>query len=91
MDILSDLLREAGLRRRVLDVHEVRDTDVLRFPCERSVGFHVVLEGTLYVHTDGEAAPLMLDAGEETAAPRPGQILTSTADKQFGRDNLGGF
>jgi AraC-like DNA-binding protein len=64
MDILSDLLREAGLRRRVLDVHEVRDTDVLRFPCERSVGFHVVLEGTLYVHTDGEAAPLMLEAGD---------------------------
>lgn len=37
------------------------------------------------------AGTLMLDAGEETAAPRPGQILTSTADKQFGRDNLGGF
>ena len=37
------------------------------------------------------AGTLMLDAGEEIAAPRPGQILTSTADKQFGRDNLGGF
>lgn len=34
---------------------------------------------------------LMLDQGEEIAAPRPGQILTSTADKQFGRDKLGGF
>lgn len=34
---------------------------------------------------------LMLDQGEETAAPRPGQILTSTAEKQFGRDKLGGF
>lgn len=34
---------------------------------------------------------LMLDQGEETAAPRPGQILTSTAEKRFGRDNLGGF
>ena len=34
---------------------------------------------------------LMLDQGEETAAPRPGQILTSTAEKQFGRDMLGGF
>ncbi len=37
------------------------------------------------------AGTLMLDQGEETAAPRPGQILTTTADKQFGRDNLGGF
>lgn len=37
------------------------------------------------------AGTLMLDAGEETAAPRPGQILTNTAEKRFGRDNLGGF
>jgi phage gp36-like protein len=34
---------------------------------------------------------LMLDAGEEVAAPRPGQILTSTDPKRFGRDSLGGF
>lgn len=34
---------------------------------------------------------LMLDQGEEAAAPRPGQILTSTEPKRFGRDNLGGF
>jgi phage gp36-like protein len=37
------------------------------------------------------AGTLMLDAGEEVAAPRPGQILTNTADKQFGRANLDGF
>lgn len=37
------------------------------------------------------AGTLMLDQGEETAAPRPGQILTNTADKRFGRDNLGSF
>ena len=37
------------------------------------------------------AGTLLLDQGEETAPPRPGQILTSTADKRFGRDNLGGF
>lgn len=37
------------------------------------------------------AGTLMLDAGEETAAPRPGQILTSTAEKRFGRDNMGSF
>ncbi len=37
------------------------------------------------------AGTLVLDQGEETAAPRPGQILASTAEKRFGRDNLGGF
>jgi phage gp36-like protein len=34
---------------------------------------------------------LRLDQGEETVAPRPGQILTNTDPKRFGRDNLGGF
>lgn len=37
------------------------------------------------------AGTLMLDAGEETAAPRPGQILTNTAEKRFGRDNMDSF
>lgn len=37
------------------------------------------------------AGTLMLDAGEETAAPRPGQILTTTAEKRFGRDNMDSF
>ena len=37
------------------------------------------------------AGMLMLDQGEEIAEARPGQILTNTAPKQFGRDNLGGF
>ena len=37
------------------------------------------------------AGTLMLHAGEETAAPRPGQILTNTAEKRFGRDNMDSF
>lgn len=32
-----------------------------------------------------------LDAGEETAAPRPGQILTSGPERKFDRNSLGGF
>jgi AraC-like DNA-binding protein len=64
MDLLSDLFREAGLRRRLLDVHGVPPDLALRFPCERSLGFHVVLEGTLYVHPGGDAAPLRLEAGD---------------------------
>jgi len=70
MDILSELLREAGLRRRLLDVHGVPDTQALRFPCDRSVGFHVVVEGTLFIHTEGEAAPLRLDAGDVAVMQR---------------------
>lgn len=79
MDILSDLLREAGLRRRLLDLHGVPEGRALRFPCERSVGFHVVLEGTLYVHTDGEALPLRLEAGDVAVMQRGCQHLLTTS------------
>ncbi|MFO6448921.1 gp436 family protein [Erythrobacter sp. NE805] len=37
------------------------------------------------------AGTLMLDQGEETAAPRPGQILTSSDGRNFGRDNMESF
>ncbi len=64
MDLLNDLFREAGLRRRLLDVHGVPPDRALRFPCERSLGFHVVLAGTLYLHPAVGAAPLRLEAGD---------------------------
>ncbi len=64
MDLLNDLFREAGLRRRLLDVHGVPPDRALRFPCERSLGFHVVLAGTLYLHPGVGAAPLRLEAGD---------------------------
>lgn len=34
---------------------------------------------------------IKLDAGQEEAAPRPGQILTSGPERRFTRDSLGGF
>ena len=37
------------------------------------------------------AGTLKLDQGEEEAAPRPGQILTSSDPQRFGRDNLRGY
>lgn len=40
---------------------------------------------------DIAAGKIKLDGGTEEAAPRPGQILTSGADRLLGRDSLGGF
>ena len=40
---------------------------------------------------DISAGKLKLDNGQEEAAPRPGQILTSGADRLLGRDSLSGF
>jgi AraC-like DNA-binding protein len=84
MDILSDLLRESGLRRRLLDVHAVPDGRALRFPCARSVGFHVVLEGTLYIHTDGDALPLRLEAGDVAVMGRGCHHLLTTCERAAG-------
>ena len=49
MDILSDILHVAGLRRRLLDLHGLTPEAALRFPCERSFGLHAVTRGRAFV------------------------------------------
>lgn len=64
MDILSELFRDAGLRRRLLTLHAPPEDAALRFPCDRSVGFHVVLSGTLFLQAEGLDEPVALRAGD---------------------------
>jgi AraC-like DNA-binding protein len=64
MDLLSDLLREAGLHRRLLDLHRLAPQTALRFPCERSIGLHVVTQGRAWLHAPTLDAPLELAAGD---------------------------
>jgi AraC-like DNA-binding protein len=64
MDLLSDLLREAGLHRRLLDLHRLSPQTALRFPCERSIGLHVVTEGRAWLHAPTLPEPLGLAAGD---------------------------
>ena len=64
MDLLSDLFQQAGLRRRLLGLRQIDSGSALQFPCERSVGLHVVMQGTVYVHAPTLAEPLPLHAGD---------------------------
>lgn len=64
MDLLSDLFRQAGLRRRLLDLRHIANNSALQFPCERSVGLHVVLQGAVYLHAPSLPEPLRLEAGD---------------------------
>jgi AraC-like DNA-binding protein len=64
MDLLSDLFRQAGLRRRLLDLRHIASQQALQFPCDRSVGLHVVLQGAVYLHAPSLAEPLRLEAGD---------------------------
>lgn len=64
MDILSDILHVAGLRRRLLNLHALTPDAALRFPCERSFGLHTVTRGRVFVHAPNLDAPLELQAGD---------------------------
>lgn len=64
LDLLTDLLQQAGLRRRVLGGRAVPVGVALRFPCDKSLGLHVVMQGPVHVHAPGLAAPLALGTGD---------------------------
>ena len=64
MDLLTDVLLQAGLRRRLLDLRALSPTKPLRFPCERSIGLHVVSQGQAFVHAPSAAEPLALARGD---------------------------
>jgi AraC-like DNA-binding protein len=84
MDVLTDLFRESGLRRRLLNLRHLPAGQALRFPCERSVGFHVVLRGTAYIHAPGESAPLELHAGDIAVMARGCEHLLAATPQLSG-------
>lgn len=70
MDLLTDIFRQAGLRRRLLDQRQLRDATALQFPCERSMGVHLVTAGQVYLHAPSLAQPLCLQAGDVAVMAR---------------------
>lgn len=64
MDLLTDILQQSGLRRRLLDLRELTPAVALRFPCGRSIGLHVVTRGHVFVHAPTLPQPLVLQAGD---------------------------
>lgn len=70
MDLLTDLLRQCGVHRRLLDLRQLAPGRALAFPCERSIGLHVVTRGRVYVHAEGLPEPLELHAGDAAVMAR---------------------
>ncbi|MBN8495036.1 MAG: AraC family transcriptional regulator [Burkholderiales bacterium] len=64
MDLLTEILQDAGMRRRVLDLRHLPAGRALRFPCEKSIGLHVVLQGPVHLHAPTLAEPLVLGSGD---------------------------
>ncbi len=69
-DPLTALLRDAGLSPRLLDLSDLSETKALRFPCDRSIGLHLVLRGPVHLHAPELPAPLMLDTGDVAVMAR---------------------
>lgn len=70
MDLLTDIFRQAGLRRRLLDQRELRDASALQFPCDRSMGLHVVTAGQVFLHSTSLPQPLCLQTGDVAVMAR---------------------
>ena len=64
MDLLTDILRQTGLRRRVLKLRHLEGNTALQFPCNKSMGLHVVTRGEIYIHAPSLSEPLHLQAGD---------------------------
>lgn len=63
MDILADILKTAGLKKRILRQNTSDAPWALRFPCSHSMGFHVVTQGEAWLWKTGEEAPQHLKRG----------------------------
>jgi AraC-like DNA-binding protein len=77
MDLLTDLLQQAGLRRRLLDLSALTPAAALRFPCGKSIGLHAVTVGRLFVHAPTLDEPVLLQAGDVAVMARGCQHVLS--------------
>ncbi len=79
MDLLTHVLQEAGLVRRMLDARQLDASHALRFPCDRSLGLHIVTHGTVWLHAPGLTAPTALGAGDVALMARGCVHVLSTS------------
>ncbi len=64
MDVLTDILNSAGLRKSLLARHAFFEPWAMRMPCAKSMGFHMVTHGEAYVRAPRFPTPLRLDRGD---------------------------
>jgi len=78
LDLLTDILDQAGVRRRMLYCHRLPASGALRFPCDRSMGFHVLTRGEAFLHPlEGDSGRITLHAGDVALMSRGCQHVIS--------------
>lgn len=81
MDILDDIFKQADLKRKILNQRSIYETLTLRFPCNRSIGFHIVTQGEAFLHLDVHKEPLALKRGDIAVMARGFNHYMSTESK----------
>lgn len=64
MDILSDILKLSGVEKSVLASYSIYKPWAIKFPCNKSIGFHVVTQGEMYVRSPHMKDPLQMKKGD---------------------------
>jgi AraC-like DNA-binding protein len=64
MDVLTDILNSAGLRKSLLARHALHQPWAMHFPCDKSMGFHILTHGEAYVRAPQFESPLKLERGD---------------------------
>lgn len=86
MDILDDIFKQADLKRKILNQRSIYEAMTLRFPCNRSIGFHVVTHGEAFLYLDNQKEPLALKRGDIAVMARGVNHYLST-ESQFKIDH----
>lgn len=63
MDLLADVLKMAGLKSRLIAQRSMPQGSVSKFPCDRSFGFHVIVQGEVQL-TYGSNKKIILRSGD---------------------------
>lgn len=64
MDLLSDVLSQSGLRKHLLRHRMIFEPWAMKFPCDRSIGFHVVTQGEAFLRLRRAPDPVRLGKGD---------------------------
>jgi AraC-like DNA-binding protein len=64
MDVLTDILSSAGLRKSLLVRHAFYQPWAMRMPCSKSMGFTLVTHGEAWIRAPRFASPLRLERGD---------------------------
>lgn len=64
MDVLTDILASAGLRKSLLARHAFYRPWAMRMPCKKSMGFYLITHGEAWVRASRFESPLRLERGD---------------------------